>query len=235
MDNLAERVAYAIIGRGLDVFFDKHNLPPGVEFDARIQRELESASVLVFLITEKAVTPANYTLTELKFASGKWRNPSGRVLPVMVRETNIDSVPQYLRTVQILKPVGDIAAEVADDVAKLIKRIRVRKLAASVGVVGVLALAVGAGAAYVGLLGGTFRIYHGYVLNDAGEVKARDEVGGFENCLSLCQRDEECNAFSYFPNGSCTLTRTYEQIVPRRDGRFGVRAGLAQPQINRLR
>lgn len=59
--------------------------------------------------------------SELTFAERKWPNPKDRVLPVMTRPTPWDDVPPYLRAVTILEPKGNLAAETADAV-EAIKR-----------------------------------------------------------------------------------------------------------------
>jgi hypothetical protein len=229
----AERIAYAIGERGFKVFFDKLALRPGETFNSRIRHEIELSSLFVFLVTERAVTPPNYALTELKFAMGKWPHPKGRVLPVMMRETRLDALPEYLKSVQILKPVGNVAAEVADEAAKLMRKIRAKRrpqlgLAIAILLVGILAAIFGR--AQFGPAAG-FQIYDGYVLNDPGEVIAKQEVKSFDNCRALCERSGECKAFSYSPKGSCALAETYSQFEPREGGRVGVRTSEAQPKL----
>ncbi|MDH5193505.1 MAG: hypothetical protein OEW32_07450, partial [Nitrospira sp.] len=51
--------------------------------------------------------------TELEFAKKRWKNPSGKILPVMVRPTLDSRIDAYLRAVTILYPQGNVAAEVA--------------------------------------------------------------------------------------------------------------------------
>ena len=229
----AERIAYAIGERGLKVFFDKIALRPGETFNARIRHEIELSSLFVFLVTERAVTPPNYALTELKFAMGKWPHPKGRVLPVMMRETRIETLPEYLKSVQILKPVGNAAAEVADEVAKLMRQVRSRRrpqLAFVVALLLVGLVALIAGPQLIGPQAG-FQMYDNYVLNDPGEVIPKEEVKTIDNCRALCERNNDCKAFSYSPYGSCTLSETYGQFAPRPGGRVGIRASEAQPKL----
>jgi hypothetical protein len=228
----AERIAYAIGERGLKVFFDKIALRPGETFNARIRHEIELSSLFVFLVTERAVTPPNYALTELKFAMGKWPHPKGRVLPVMMRETRIETLPEYVKSVQILKPVGNAAAEVADEVAKLMRQVRSRRrpqLAFAIALLLVGLVAAIVGPALLGPQGG-FQMYDNYVLNDPGEVIPKEEVRTIDNCRALCERNNDCKAFSYSPYGSCTLSETYGQFASRLGGRVGIRASEAQPK-----
>jgi hypothetical protein len=230
----AERIAYAIGERGLKVFLDKQALRPGETFNSRIGHEIELSSMFIFLITERAVTPPNYALTELKFAMGKWRNPHGRILPVMMRETSLDIVPEYLKNVQILRPVGNVAAEVAAEAAKLASRIRSRRRPQILGAIGAVAIGLTVlifAPHLFGEAGRVFRVYNGYVLNDPGEVIASDEVKGLENCQAMCERGKECKAFSYSPAGNCTLTESYSQFEPQRGGKVGVLVSEHQPKL----
>jgi hypothetical protein len=118
---IAEEVSAAISVRGHDVFFDRSTLKAGVEYDARIQTAIQDCDLFVFLVSADSLKKGNYTLTELGFVKEKWRNPSGRVLPVMVTPTIISKVDAYLRSVTILYPQGNVAAEVAATVDALSK------------------------------------------------------------------------------------------------------------------
>ena len=93
----------------------------------------------MFLITPASCTAGRYTLTELRFAEQKWRHPTGRVLPVLVRATPLDNVPAYLRAVNFLVPHGDAAAETAQEVKQLVRALSgwtrvVRRLRSPTGI-----------------------------------------------------------------------------------------------------
>jgi hypothetical protein len=115
----AARIELALKAEGFSVFRDRSALPPGESFDDRIRMAIEESDLFVFLITPEAVSPGRYTLTELKFAEQRWPHPRGRVLPVAVEATPKDAVPAYLRAVTILKPRGNLVAEVAAEVARM--------------------------------------------------------------------------------------------------------------------
>jgi hypothetical protein len=119
---LAETAAsleLSLTADGYAVFRDRSALPPGESFDARIRAAVEDSDLFVFLISPASVSPGRYTLTELKFAEQRWRQPAGRVLPVLVEATPKESIPAYLRAVTILEPKGNLVAEVAAEVARL--------------------------------------------------------------------------------------------------------------------
>jgi hypothetical protein len=115
----AERLNYALVEQGHDVFFDRADLPAGFEFDQRIASAIAESDLIVVLITPTAVTPGRYTLTEMELAEERWPKPSGRTLPVMLRPTELAAIPGYLRAVNIFTPRGDAVAEIANEVRKL--------------------------------------------------------------------------------------------------------------------
>jgi hypothetical protein len=112
-EQLAEPVALALRRRGHAVFFSHDDLPPASNFDQRIEKAIEHSDVLVFLISPESVSRGRYTLTELEFARRKWPDPTNHVLPVMLVETALEKVPNYLKGVTILEPAGNTAAETA--------------------------------------------------------------------------------------------------------------------------
>lgn len=115
--SIAEPVAFALRNRGHRVFLDRDDLPEGGEYDARIERAVEQSDYMIFLISPSSVRRGRFTLTELEFARQKWRSADGNVMPVMVTETPLIEIPSYLKSVTILEPRGNIAAEVASAVA----------------------------------------------------------------------------------------------------------------------
>jgi TIR domain-containing protein len=120
----AARVNYALLALGHDVFFDREDLPAGLEYDEAIRAAIEGSDLFVFFITPEAVAKGRYALTELRLAERRWPHPHGRVLPVMLRPTPLAEVPAYLRAVSILEPHGDLAAEVADAVQRMALALR---------------------------------------------------------------------------------------------------------------
>jgi hypothetical protein len=116
-----ERAHYALVARGHDVFFDREDLPAGQEYDAAIGKAIDACDLFVFLITPASVETGRYTLTELRLASARWPHPGGVVLPVLLRPTEHDAIPAYLRAVNILEPQGNVAAEIADAVERLVE------------------------------------------------------------------------------------------------------------------
>jgi hypothetical protein len=113
----AERVYLSLEKVHHQVFFDRADLSTGGDFDSRIRKAIGESELFIFLISPDSVASPSYALTELKFAREKWRSPVGRVLPVMLRATSYDSIPNYIKTITVLEPEGNVAAEVAGRVA----------------------------------------------------------------------------------------------------------------------
>lgn len=140
----ADAIALRLREAGHDVFFDKDDLPPAQSYDDRIRRGLKESDGLVFLISPESVTPGAYTLTELELARDRWKNPAGRVLPVMVVPTPYEDIPEYLKAVTVLEPKGNVVAETAAEVERMARRRRLPRWAVAAVA---LALALVAGLA----------------------------------------------------------------------------------------
>jgi hypothetical protein len=108
----ADDIGLALAGAGHEVIFDQSWLKPGEDYHRRICDAMDQADGMVFLIAPEAVEAGSYALTELKLAREKWPHPEHRVWPVMLRPTPLELIPPYLRAVTILRPEGNVAAEV---------------------------------------------------------------------------------------------------------------------------
>ena len=124
----AESVAIRLREDGHEVFFDRHSLRPGEEFDAGIRHEIYRADLFLFLVTPEAVVDGAYTLTELALAQRRWPRPSGRILPVILAPTPVADIPPYARAVTLLQPKGNLVAEIAARIEEMVAEIRFRRL-----------------------------------------------------------------------------------------------------------
>jgi hypothetical protein len=115
----AEEIQLALAGAGHEVFFDRQSLPAGGDYHARIKASVDDAELFVFLISPDAVDPGGYTLTEMGYARSRWPHPKGHVLPVVLRPTDFKTIPAYLKSVTVLEPSGNAAAEVVAAVERL--------------------------------------------------------------------------------------------------------------------
>jgi len=140
----AEEIQLALAGAGHDVFFDRESLPASGDYHARIKASVDEADLFVFLISPDSVALGGYALTEMGYARSRWPHPKGHVLPVLLRPTAFPTMPAYLKSVTVLEPRGNAAAEVVAATARLAApSAHLRKLALAGGA-GVLLLAIGA-------------------------------------------------------------------------------------------
>jgi hypothetical protein len=109
---LVQRIVAALNAAGFEIFVDTHDLPPGQEYNARLKMAVEDADLFIFLASDNSVEPGSYALTELSFAERKWRNPSGHVLPVLLKGFDPGQLPAYLRPINGLRIRGNPEAEV---------------------------------------------------------------------------------------------------------------------------
>ncbi|MGH1352871.1 MAG: TIR domain-containing protein [Methyloligellaceae bacterium] len=118
---IAELITFAMRARGYDVFLDKDDLPAGSSYEDKIENAIKQSDLFIFLISKSSIQSGRYTLTETSIARKKWKNPQNRVLPVMIEQVDFAKVPVYLRSVSVLQPHGDPAAEVCTEAAQLLK------------------------------------------------------------------------------------------------------------------
>jgi formylglycine-generating enzyme required for sulfatase activity len=142
----ADAVRLALQGAGHDVFFDREDLPPGGEFHTRIRRGIETANLVIFLVSPKALDAGSYTLNEIAIAEKTWATPGDRILPVLLERVNVQELPPFLRSVTFLETPGNVPAAVADAVYRIARerrRQRLRKVAPIAAVCVCAAIAAG--------------------------------------------------------------------------------------------
>ena len=115
--SLAKEIQLALLGSGHQVFFDRESLLAGGDFHTRIREEVNGSDLFIFLISPHSLSSGKYTLSELRYAEKKWLHPREHVLPVMIERVPFEQINEYLKAVTILEPAGNIAAEVAAEVA----------------------------------------------------------------------------------------------------------------------
>lgn len=138
---LAESIAIRLKQDDHGVFFDSQKLAPGEEFDRAIRREISRCDLFIYLISPESVAPGTYALSELGLAQKRWPNPSGRLLPVMIVPTPMDTISAYASAVTVLQPRGNPVAEVAAEVAVILSKRRGKHIALIAGLV--LAVVIG--------------------------------------------------------------------------------------------
>jgi formylglycine-generating enzyme required for sulfatase activity len=142
---VAEAINLALRSDGHDVFFDREDLPPGESFHARIRLGIEGSDLFVFLVSAQALDAGSYTLNELEIAQQVWKVPSGRILPVLLRPTDLRDIPSYLKAVTLLEFRGNVPAAVTEAVHRISARRRRKRLKQSAIAVAAAGLAAVAG------------------------------------------------------------------------------------------
>jgi hypothetical protein len=243
--DLAKRIALALRSVAREVFFDRHALGAGDEFNAEIRRALLRSDVLIFLASRDALRAGAYPLTELGIAERRWPHPAGRVLPVLVDSTPVAELPPYLRAVSALVPQGDVVAEVVDAVARL-GRARWRRIGRWAAAAATAAALAAAGAVWLGSGGdgptagpqadpqgpeGSMNA-HVYTLKNGGHVRLVGRIVDNRSNVAdrIVRREVEYNAWRYnrcyeasfgqlkesMPQGSVIIAFEIEDQLPRR-------------------
>jgi TIR domain len=126
--NDADAIALALREEGHSVFFDRDALPAGDAYHARIRSAIEGSDLFVFLVAPESVESSSYAMTELGLARNRWPNPSGRILPVVIKPTPIQDIPEYVKAVTFVEPKGNVVADVVARVDRLARAARRRRL-----------------------------------------------------------------------------------------------------------
>lgn len=125
---IATRIARSLKDEGDNVFLDRESLPTGEDYDRRIREAIEGADIFIFLVSPEAISSGSYALAELGIAERASDSKGLKLLPVMVSQSDFESMPPYLRSRTVLQPQGDVLAETlaaAADARREIQRDRV--------------------------------------------------------------------------------------------------------------
>jgi hypothetical protein len=108
----AARLAKDLRARGIRLWFDQLDIPPGTNWDESIQRALHGASAVLFVVSDSSVASPN-VLNELAVAldTDKW------IIPLMIANVQ---VPLRIVRLQRVDFVRDYATGVAQLVAYMI-------------------------------------------------------------------------------------------------------------------
>lgn len=146
---VTEALAANLRNAGHAVFYDKESLPAAESYDDRIRAAIARTDLFIFMISPESVSTGRYTLTELKFARERWPRAGKSILPVMAAETPIEDVPAYLKAINILKPEGNLVAEVAALVEKHGGSGPMLRIAGAVAIAALVVGALGGGAWWI--------------------------------------------------------------------------------------
>ncbi len=115
----AENLYHALLNNNYMVFFDRGTLPEGKEYNMAIHDAVNCSDMMLFFISPDAVAQGRYTLTELEYATKRWMNASGKILPVMIEDTPYKDIPAYVKSVTVFTSKGNIVAELVAEVERM--------------------------------------------------------------------------------------------------------------------
>ncbi|GAA4461959.1 hypothetical protein GCM10023189_38070 [Nibrella saemangeumensis] len=111
--NFAIKLARDLKNAGVNVWIDQLDIPPGRPWDIEIEKALEKANGVIFILSEKSVSSDN-VLNEIGYALDEEKH----VIPVLLRDCKI---PIRIRRLQHI----DFRFDYVDALAKLLKELQV--------------------------------------------------------------------------------------------------------------
>lgn len=115
---LADRIVGILHKAGLKTFLDRKDLHFSEGYDAAILDAIAEASVLVFLVSPRAVTTGSYALHELETAFGSWSKTSAATRRILTIRTDfVTEVPALVRDAPCL-----LATEVTTHLVPMMRR-----------------------------------------------------------------------------------------------------------------
>src|ERR1043166_5402577 len=121
--------------QGHRVFFDRSDLPAGEEYHNRIRKAIEASDLFVMLVSPYAIDNGSYTLTELDIAE----RAGARLLPVMLRKPDVESLPAAIKAVTFLETDGSLPGAVAAEVHRISRELSRRRRRYAIAALAVVA------------------------------------------------------------------------------------------------
>lgn len=126
--NIAEKIGVRVQqlvvgGDPVQIFFDRQNLNPGDGYDQKISDEMDSSDIMIVLVAEETYDHGSYTINEIDLAQKKWPDPSGRILPVLVSNKNVQNKNPYVESVTYLQTRGNLPAQAAAEAKRMLEQI----------------------------------------------------------------------------------------------------------------
>ena len=97
---LARKIADGLRREGIDVWLADEGIIPGDNWAEKVAQALQQSQAMVVLYTDHTRT-ASWVHREVEFALGN-KGYTDRVVPVLVGETPLDSMPWILRQFQVV-------------------------------------------------------------------------------------------------------------------------------------
>lgn len=112
----AQKLYFALSNLGHKVFYDKHSLSVGEEYNFKIIDSIRESDFAIILLSPSFFSSHSYCITELKIIQTNWPTPNGKVFPIIAKEVAYDLIPNYLKSINILTPQGDLIAEAVNEI-----------------------------------------------------------------------------------------------------------------------
>jgi len=94
---ILDKIREALEREALTTWFDSSDLKTGVKFSGAINKGIEQADNLIFLISPESIV-SEYCLQELDYAL----KLNKRIIPLLIKETDINAIPESLKKLQFL-------------------------------------------------------------------------------------------------------------------------------------
>jgi len=115
-----DQVAKSVMREGMTVWRNKTDIKSGAEYGEVINRGIEQADNLVFLMS-RASLKSEYCEKELSYA----RSLNKRIIPLLIEAVDLEMIVPELRTIQFIKcPKDQDESNYQADMAKLIRSLR---------------------------------------------------------------------------------------------------------------
>ncbi|MEM9265641.1 MAG: TIR domain-containing protein [Cyanobacteria bacterium P01_F01_bin.13] len=115
-----EIVRYHLLQAGVTVWTNTVDIRMGEDFEVAIQRGLEEADNIVYLISQASLA-SEYCQEEIHQALGL----NKRVIPMLVEEVNLNLIPDIIRKIQFINLADNQASvDLEKDIAELLRAIR---------------------------------------------------------------------------------------------------------------
>jgi hypothetical protein len=143
--DVAQQLYFALRNLNHTVFFDKESLQVGEEYNFNIIDSIRQSDFSILLLSPDFFSENSFCKTELKIIQSNWPAPKDKIFPVMAREISFDQLPNYIKSVTILKIQGNLIAEVvqviqdrvynfssSDSVSSKLRRLEIEKQLAEI-------------------------------------------------------------------------------------------------------
>lgn len=115
-----EIVRYRLLQSGVTVWTNTVDIRMGEDFEAAIQRGIEEADNVVYLISQASLA-SDYCQMEIDHAL----DLNKRIIPMLIEELDVDQLPDTIRKIQFINLTDNrVAIDLEKDLAELLRTIR---------------------------------------------------------------------------------------------------------------